>query len=188
VRNLLKELESTGFSGFCTMSLAKETSILVLDKGRVILAKHRELRGDKALQEIRLLEGLMLDAELTDFNATQLGLATEFNKQYIVKDGNRPGVTFGSGASRPQETKPAPAAPSPAITRLRVRSSPADREIGENDWLDDIKETDVAGIVNQDLAALERIDLESMTEKIRNTCKSTVQRLDLGHLMDENGK
>jgi hypothetical protein len=40
--------------------------------------------------------------------------------------------------------------------------------------------------VNQDLAALERIDLESMTEKIRNTCKSTVQRLDLGHLMDED--
>jgi hypothetical protein len=102
-----------------------------------------------------------------------------------VKDGNRPGVTFGSTTAQPQEKKPAQPA-LPAVTRPGGRIPPAVREIGENDWLDDIKETDVAGIVNQDLAALERIDLESMTEKIRNTCKSTVQRLDLGHLMDED--
>ena len=183
---LLQEMESLQFSGSCTLSWGRERSTLVLDKGRVVLAEHQMLRGDAALNGIRALSDKILDAELSDLNLTQLSLATEFNKQYIIQDSQRSTITFGKNVPGTQpETKPPQQTVPPARTFPEKRIRSPGKEVQENDWLDDIKETDLIGIVNKDLASLERIDLESMTEKIRNTCKSTVQRLDLGHLMEE---
>ncbi|MDD1676733.1 MAG: hypothetical protein LUQ40_03240 [Methanomicrobiales archaeon] len=190
VSDLLQELETLQFSGSCTLSWGKGTSILVLNKGRVMLAEHQVFRGDDALNEIRAFMQHSLTVELSDLNPVQLNLAEEFNKQYIIQDSKRSSVTFGKAvvpAPVVADMLPQPAKPVRTVPEKSSRSP--DRECRENDWLDDIKESDFNGVVKRDFASLERMDLESMTEKIRKTCKSTVQRLDLGHLMEgKSGK
>ena len=187
VSDLLLELETLQFSGSCTMSWGKGTSVIVLNRGRVILAEHLTFRGDDALNEIRIFRKENLAVELSDLNPIQLNLATEFNKQYIIRDQQRSNVTFGKAVSpAPAEMNGPPQPVVPARYPPEKRSRSLDKDLPENDWLDDLKESDLNGVAKRDLASLERMDLESMTEKIRKTCKSTVQRLDLGHLMDWN--
>jgi hypothetical protein len=183
---LLQEMETARFSGYCTISWGREVSTLVLDKGHVVLAEYRDLGGAGALNSIAGLGDQSVDAQLNDLSVTQLSLASEFNKPYAIKDSQRSGVTFGKLPAL-QTTEAKIAAPSthpPTPSRTPNPGSPG-REVPPAERSIDVLEGDALGIVNKDLAALDRMDLDRITEQIRDTCKITVERLDLGHLMNE---
>jgi hypothetical protein len=79
-----------------------------------------------------------------------------------------------SGHSRSVQVTPEPAPePAPALERKPKPQPALDLDENENDES-----------IARDLRALEAMDLEGMAEKIRTNCKLMVEKLNLGHLIE----
>ncbi len=186
---LLRELNESPFCGYCTISASTGVSTLVLDRGRCVLAECRHLKGDDALRMILDQGGSDVDAELRHLSSTQLQLAFEFNRSALVEratslldllgseagaKNEREGVVAREAVSRSSPTgKSDTGAAPPAIDRPRTAPSPR------------VQDSEALSSINRDLEALDSMDLESLADKIRQSCKRTVRRLHLEHLIEE---
>jgi hypothetical protein len=84
--DMISELITTRFTGICSFSLGDISGSLVFKGGTCVLAKVQDQYGDGGWAETRAQEEQVIDAVLSDLNATQLQLALEFNKNAYVKN------------------------------------------------------------------------------------------------------
>ncbi len=166
--SLLAEAAQSRFSGSMLISSRTEISCLVILQGQVILAEHRHLGGDSALQEIQQYGDRSVDAEWTMLSDVQMKLALEFNKGRLVSPGPGSSVLF---------TKKEPAVPETGTRLFASKTTiPVTPRITDPG--------DLETLVNGDLEALDRIDLEKMAGKMRVNAMAIANKLDLDHLVN----
>ncbi len=209
-RSLLDEIEKIRFTGYCTVNNGIETCTLVLNSGIYILANYEQLEGHPAWQKILTLLDMKVDAGLTTLNTVQLQLAREFNphatlqisaiksqkrqiRTGISNLGTRRKEDIPGNATREnhfehqkkQDLTPGPEIvlaekpPSEQVTTPSTLQSPDKQPITENG-----QEVD-GTCIDRDLEALDNMDLDEMTKRIRENCKVTIEQLDLDHLIEE---
>lgn len=207
--SLLEEMEKTRFTGYCTISFGLETFSLVLNSGIYILADYDKLEGEHAWQKMHKLLEMKVDASLTTLNPAQLELAREFNPHatlpsFVRKSPTRqvrtgttsPGTKRKDESSRngvpggypEQQKKQVPNAgphtptseqhPAQQISPTGTAQSPVEQQASGTG-------TEEGGSnIERDLEALDNMDIDEMTKKIRENCKVTIEQMDLDHLIE----
>ena len=209
-RSLLDEIEKTRFTGYCTITSGIETCTLVLNSGIYIIADYGKLEGEHAWQKMQKMLDMKVDAGLTTLNPVQLDLAREFNPHAalpsFVRRGParqvRTGVTtpdirkkegipgdqvpevrfepqgnkgLNDGTETVLNEKPA----AEQVSTSGTAQSPGEQPANENGHAED------GTSIGRDLDALDNMDIDEMTKKIRENCKVTIEHLDLDHLIDK---
>ncbi|MCK9630070.1 MAG: hypothetical protein M0R30_00350 [Methanoregula sp.] len=184
IGRLLSELEQTRFTGTCSIFAGPATGTFVFREGACILAKFRGKPGDAGWDEMQKSAGESFDVILSTLDETQIKLSLEFNPACkIVKGGKVPSAHPAAPPVAP--VSPAPkrlvitaelpvpairhkALTSPAAPRVPVQTPPVPEE-----------ET-----IESDLDALDSMDLDHVTARIRSDCMMLVKQLNLEHLME----
>jgi hypothetical protein len=188
-RFLLDEMEKTKFTGFCTISCGIETCTLVLNSGIYILADYDKSEGDEAWQKMQKMLDIKVDAGLTTLNAAQLQLTREFNPHatlpsFVRKSPTRQvrtGIT-NSGIRR-REDIPGSGVRESTLENRKDQGTHPETEIKPAETHPEENSTNI----DRDMEALEKMDIDEMTKKIRENFKVTIENLDLDHLI-ENGE
>lgn len=216
IGDVLSELERGRFTGICSISYRDKLGTLVLKAGKCILAEFDTFKGDAALENLiyTMNEG-DIDAALSTLDEAQIQLSLEFNRaEKIVKTGqtspaarkNPPVVTrqqhhhpetwsapVREPAQMPQREKP-PAFPHqlPKMTdrplagpKNSVHEPPAALKAGPVPKAKTIPEKETEP-TESDIDTLDSMNLDEVTEKIRDDCKTMVKNLHLDHLMDRD--
>lgn len=207
IGSLVAELIGEKYTGIASISSPDASGTLVFRQGKFLLVKFRNARGDAALDEIQNAGRQVVDAALSLLGDTQIELALEFNKPCrLTRSGKnistqatfRPGTPEYPGVPRPPSSGPAvkpkslhpplpahspisPAraadtsrrAPSPHPVTTEVPPAPAGKPAEAETTFED------------DLTTFENLDIDSVTDKIRNDCKSMIKQLHLDHLMEK---
>jgi hypothetical protein len=208
-RSLLDEMEKTRFTGYCTISCGIETCTLVLNSGIYILADYDKSEGETAWQKMQKLLETKVDASLTSLNTVQLDLAKEFNQHatlpsFVRKSPTRQVRTGIPGQGiRKREDIPVNADPDspvadqnkqvhypdtdkgPAGKQLVQKGPVTIQDSGEQQTPDSQPE-EIGTNIDRDLEALDNMDLDEMTKKIRENCKVTIENLNLDHLIEKS--
>jgi hypothetical protein len=206
-RSLLDEMEKTRFTGYCTISWGIETCTLVLNSGIYILADFDKSEGEPAWQKMQNLMELNVDAGLTSLNTVQLELAREFNPHatlpgFVRKSPTRqvrtgissPGVrkreevqvnavddAQSKKQGQPGDTDKVPAEKQP-VRKGRV---PVTAETHGSQETTGNPPEERGSNIDRDLEALDNMDLDEMTKKIRENCRVTIENLNLDHLIEK---
>jgi hypothetical protein len=151
------------FSGICSISLGMTTGTLVLQNGRSILAGFKNKSGDAAWEELVKISDNDIDASLSSLEETQVQLALEFNKTSWIQK---------SGPAMPPFPLPVP--------RVSSEKHAGEKEKGGSGDAEKCSDPD---IFENDIATLDRINVEEMTEKMRKDCKTMIKDLNLEHLI-----
>ena len=209
-RSLLEEMEKTRFTGYCTISFGLETCTLVLNSGIYILADYDKLEGEHAWQKMQKLLEMKVDASLTTLNTVQLDLAREFNPHATLpsfvrkspttagQDRNNQsryqeekmtfremwyrgmsGATEKTGSTHGTSTSTTEQHPAPGRSQPpEPRNLPVSNRHQEQDT------EEMGSNIERDLEALDNMDIDEMTKKIRENCKVTIEQMDLDHLIE----
>ncbi|HTY14315.1 MAG TPA: hypothetical protein VMC42_01270 [Methanoregulaceae archaeon] len=194
---LLDEMEKSGFSGYCTISLDAISCSLVLHSGNYILAEYGKTEGDAAWLKISDLITKKVDAALTDLSDAQLKLCLEFNAPAEILEPVRrvrhetpvksvlPNVR--SEALAGQESRHARTTERKGKSTGAAVRAPKKVAIAPNESIRNPQpvENDEAEIFDRDIGALDDLDLDEMTRKIRENCVVTVEKLHLEHLIQK---
>ena len=173
-RSLLDEIEKTRFTGYCTITSGIETCTLVLNSGIYIIADYGKLEGEHAWQKMQKMLDMNVDAGLTTLNPAQLELAREFNPHAALPSFVRraPARQVRTGVPNPGIGK------KEGISGDQVSEVRFEQQVTENGPVED------GTSIGRDLEALDNMDIDEMTKKIRESCKVTIEHLDLDHLID----
>ena len=165
ISSIIDEIERTKFSGICHISSGPVSGTAVFESGKCILAKIQHKSGDEAWDELLKMSNHKVDAALSDLDEAQVQRAVEFNKAFrIIKAGN----TIPSAA-------PAYEAPQIAVFQPQEPEKSAQTEEPLQD----------SSSFEQDIDTFDTLDIDNVTEKIRNDCKTIVRQLNLEHLMEQ---
>jgi len=211
---LLHEMKSGEFSGFCNISGMSVPVTLVLKNGRVLLATYNDLAGEDAWNAVLSIVSEKGETELSDLTDAQIQLSIEFNPRAIVREGDiqlpqESGTIPKRGKTVPEkkvkipvqqkspprverdisipERKPEdliPAAGVPALTEPEHKPLHRTKAPGHADEGTDEDEQ----LVYEDLKVLDEMDLDSMSEKIRANCQVMVKKLNLEHLLERKNE
>jgi hypothetical protein len=211
---LLEEIESQKFSGYCTVTSGDTTFSIVFKSGMYMLADYEKNEGEAAWNQIRDRMDQQVDAALTSLTNQQLELCVEFNEHAVIPHDARrkPQQQVKPAATVQAQQKPvtrqvypntvapkphaagsvrsayvdAPDEPKPKGTG-RLSQGKAPEPAAAQISPEFVTESDGGSNIDRDLDALEAMDLEEMTKKIRDNCKITVERLHLEHLLKKMG-
>lgn len=206
LQDLLFELKETRFTGTCGIVAGPATGSFVFQNGVCILAKFHGQAGDAGIREMQQSARDAVDVILSTLDETQVKLALEFNPGCIIltkalpvtgTSSPPPGSTSARGSPLVHPTasgdSPTPrpgrrvlitgevpipkqsAGPKRIVPRVVVHP-PLQKPVtepGEND--DDFE---------SDIDALDSMDLDLVTSRIRSECKTLVRHLDLDHLLE----
>jgi hypothetical protein len=222
IESLLHEVDREKFSGVADISSQSRTGTLVFRKGKCILVKFQNNRGDTGWDDVQNAGSDEVDAALSLLDEAQIDLALEFNKPcQILKSGKHvpaqacqrpaPSVSRGLFRSVPAQKSAAPVAspkstvksahsrhhiPAPHTTAphvpVRVPSllhpsppaQPFRYEDRNKNEPDESPEGNDTSSFESDIDTLYSMDIDNVTEKIRNDCKTMIKQLDLEHLME----
>jgi hypothetical protein len=81
---LLEDLSESNFTGLCRITQDQNVMVLVLEKGKVILAGHGDFAGQDAWNEILSFANVLVDAQLNELSGAQMNLALEFNPEWKI--------------------------------------------------------------------------------------------------------
>ncbi|MDD1690660.1 MAG: hypothetical protein LUQ66_08375 [Methanoregula sp.] len=184
IGGVLSELEQTRFTGTCSIFAGPATGTFVFREGACILAKFRGEPGDAGWNEMKKSEGEPFDVILSTLDETQVKLSLEFNPACRIVKGEKAPVAHPA-ASPVAPASPAPkrpvitaVSPVPAIRHKALTSPAAPRVVAEPPPVTG-EET-----IESDLDALDTMDLDHVTARIRSDCKTLVKQLNLEHLME----
>ena len=165
ISSILNEIERTKFSGICHISSDTVSGTFVFKSGKCILAKIQHKSGDVAWDELLKMSNHKVDATLSSLDNAQVKQALKFNNAcLIIKAGN----TTSSSA---------PVCANPQIP-VRQPQEPEKSTQTKDPWQD-------SGSFEKDIDTFDKLDIDNMTDKIRNDCKTIVKQLDLEHLMEQ---
>jgi hypothetical protein len=189
LESLLQGMKEASFSGYCKIVTGEASALLVLKRGMIILAQSGDFQGDAALSTINLWGDTKVDAALHDLNTTQLQLTIEFNPSAQVKDMVKPPF---SRQPVPQET--ARVSPEPVkkqeVSMPVTTPPPQDSVVAPQDAIrtkdqgTDQKGDNASSLLLQELDALDEMDIESITQKFRESCRQIIEKLELEYLLD----
>jgi hypothetical protein len=204
LHSLLDEMEKSRFTGYCNIRYDAINCTIVLQSGNFLLADYEKIEGEPAWQKIRELLTKKVDASLTTLSDPQLGLCREFNTHATlpetVRKPHHRGVKTAtpvvrSGALGPQESpsgtvarKEHPGGPERISKKTSQDSSGSPDQASYFSGASQEKrneEREEAETIDRDLNALEEMDLDEMTKKIRESCRITVEKLNLEHLIQK---
>lgn len=188
VREILELLEGRAFTGFCLFTVDSVSFTLVFSGGSCILAGYGGERGAAALAKARASDA-QGDVGLYTLTSQQIALSLEFNAGYRVEGprrtegraGQRPALS-PKGAEAPlMKGRPSPplkkGATGPVVlSRAAVRGQPQGAASSPPAGTDAIM---------RDLKALDAIDPVEMAANLKTSYISILDRLQLGHLVDE---
>jgi len=205
---ILEDLREERFSGICALLCGNQSFDLVFQDGLIMLASGDSTCGDATMEIIGTQRSMIADASLSSLTPAQLKLTLEFNagcrvQRPIPAAQITPASTPGDRLSRrPAEAPrivPKPGAGKDVRERaddsrvsppepVTARSSPAparEKEAGPRDIF--ASDSDESTMVDRDLQALDAMDLDTMSQKIRMNCRQMIEKLHLEHLIDDRG-
>lgn len=212
IGGLISELERTRFTGTCSIFSGPATGTFVFRRGACILARFRGIAGDAGWDEMQKSAPEIFDVILSTLDDAQIKLSLEFNPACkIVKPGATPpdnrettgmttarkssaahratlprtpagspprGAVIPSESSRPSAplhvASSAPAAPTTPLQQGEYQKTAPDNDLplpGPDS-------------VENEFDALDSMDLEHVTSRIRSDCKTLIKELQLEHLME----
>lgn len=209
IESIIAEMEQKRFTGTGNIFSGPVTATFVFREGTCILIKFRGKGGDTGWAEMQTALGEVVDVILASLDETQLKLSIEFNPTCkIVKTGTIgashpgkarkiPGVQSAAfpaaPVQRPKTTIPAPAAPAfrnkipssatPSATvvhrREPVNAVPEARTEPESAAVPPVEDD-----LESNIDALDSMDLDHVTTRIRSDCKNLIKQLQMDHLME----
>lgn len=236
IEALLSELESSRFSGLCSLSSNAGTGTLVFKFGKCILVTFLGKSGDAGCTELQKNRSSEVDAALSSLDDAQIQLSLEFNKTCrpvkILRPLDEPAKpaeaqrdpvikpapparsaapavktppqkpqasTLFQRPAPPAQPPAAPAAPEekprtaapafhrPAMPSFSAAQAPPvprpETTQGEPDGEGaDAKAQGTS--FDKDIDTFDTMDLDNVTDKIRNDCKTMIKQLHLEHLME----
>jgi len=134
VKELLDDLTTAGFTGYCAIPFGESITSLVFEGGICFLAEHLGQQGLAGLQKLAVMGEARVDAALCDFTTTQLAVTLKLNDRCRVV---LPPATPAAGAGRVSRgTTVTPVkivglgAKPVRVTSVRTRGVPAGRQAG----------------------------------------------------------
>jgi hypothetical protein len=197
LRSLTDELQTMQFTGYCTIAFGSESTILVYDRGQVLLAECGAKKGRPALDDVQGKWESEAAAELNILTPEQIELAREFNRASEIgtsqknSTGRAAALRGESSASRapparvraterparPERTQSPPAVP---------KTHPPQGNAGQPDRAARIaqgQQEEVDTLVQM----IEAMDIETLNSSFRTDCKELLRRIDLEHLIQDSG-
>jgi hypothetical protein len=171
-RSLLDEASAMQYTGSILVSFPEGVSFLVFETGSTVLAAYQGMCGKEALQRMEQMGELRVDAELTLLNESQMALAKEFNKSCRTHLESGSAIFFGK---KEQSTPSTPPDQKTIIKPVTFARQAPRRTFGEGE---------VENLLNGDLDALDRMDLDKMSGKFRTNAESIARELNLDHLVE----
>lgn len=209
LNDLTNELKKDQFTGYCTFSRNNSDIIMVFRNGSLLLASYDDLEGGTALNRIIDLGNDRFDAVLSSLSDMQVKLALEFNSNARVRKtpAHRehapvPPVPPVHPGTHEKAARVAPGGPrhrdipevkKPEITEdLQLPPENGGVAAAANIQEDSPARSDQTDIASEDeysslykeLEALDSMDIDSMTQKIRNNCLVMIEKLHLEHLIE----
>lgn len=205
---ILKSLKEEAFSGSCSIACEGCLIDLVLQDGGIVLASCNADCGKDAMDRLTALHEEVADASLSDLTLAQMKLTLEFNAQCRVTEKREINRKVTSppreeGQGKVHRNFPEIVPEKPVIEDMQVerKTSPAHAHRtpagittpspvapGGKKYADPLaREGDELTMVDRDLKALDSMDLDTMSEKIRENCKLMIEKLHLEHLMEKQG-
>ncbi len=185
--NLMEEMASARFTGICTIILGRESAVLVLNEGLVVLAEYGGIKGQHALDAVLKSEESEAAAELNLLTPEQLRLAREFNEPFAIADkvkrpspakntDGRANPTAGSMGSTPAQKHRREPAGEQQKNSVPGRK-PEDWGVTASPSGDD----DIEMLIQN----MEEMDMEQFISSFRVSCKDMLRRIHLDHLIQE---
>jgi len=211
LQDLLAEFEDTRFTGTCGIVAGPATGSFVFQNGACILAKFHGQAGDAAIREMQQSARDAVDVIISTLDETQVRLSLEFNPACIVLTEPAPdtGCSPSTRSTVPARTiapvhpaaPPAPASPRQGRRVLIAGGVPVTKGDGGQTQVAPLvaahvplktpeaktSGTDTAGEpedLESEMDALDSMDLDLVTSRIRGECKTLVKHLDLEHLLE----
>jgi len=166
--DLIDDMRDTHFSGYCNLTMNQESITFVAEDGICLLVNFYPERGSAALQIMQTSLEDEIMAELYTLTPAQMQLALEFNRDYRVSISTKSPVF----KMKPQKI--------PERTARKGGERGPPRPASER--------TESADDFEEQILALESMDLHTMTEQFRDNFKDVLTRLDLEYLLDEEEK
>jgi hypothetical protein len=186
---ILERLKERAFTGYGQFTVNSVNFTLVFSGGTCILAGYGEERGDAALERAKAL-GAPGDVGLYTLTPQQIALSLEFNGGYRVESPPRPEAR--SMAERPLRSPKAAEAPatirrSPPPPKAGVAGPgiPPAAPVREKSKGAASAASPATDAIMRELEALDAIDAAEMTVNLKTSYVSILDRLQLGHLVDE---
>jgi hypothetical protein len=166
--DLIDDMRDTHFSGYCSLTMNQEAITFVAEDGICLLVDFYPERGSPALQIMQTSLEDEVTAELYTLTPAQMQLALEFNRDYRVSISTKSPVF----KMKPQKI--------PERTVRKEGERGQSRAAGER--------TDGADDFEEQILALESMDLHTMTEQFKDNFKDVLTRLDLEYLLEGEEK
>ncbi|PKG33981.1 hypothetical protein [Methanoregula sp.] len=211
LQDLLSEFEDTRFTGTCGIVAGPATGSFVFQNGACILARFHGQAGDAAIREMQQSARDAVDVIISTLDETQVRLALEFNPACIVLTEPSPDTGHSPPArgTAPTRTIPpvspdapvAPASPRRGRRILIASGVPVTKQDGGQmqdaprapifpSAIPPETKTPVADTngepedLEREIDALDSMDLNLVTSRIRSECRTLVKHLDLDHLLE----
>jgi len=210
--DLIAELERTRFTGTCGIVSGPATGSFVFLDGTCILAKFRGETGPAGWATMQQYAGDAVDVILATLDDAQIKLSLEFNAACRIRGtgavisphtqvrsqeltGNNPATRpfapsmtpAGSSRGRPVITSEFPFTTSPQVIAPQQPASQViihKREEKSNVGNTGAPPASEPEDIESEFDALDSMDLDHVTAKIRSDCRTLVKHLQLEHLMD----
>lgn len=199
--DILESLEREQFTGICGLSFRDHISTLVLKAGKCILAEYETYKGDSALKQLlSALADKQIDIALSTLTETQVKLSLEFNREERIVHSQYSLSVSRDLLDQPMITAPDTTRKKTGPAKKIADTSPPGLKIpvkkptatGQTVTIPVQKEGepgpgDSAQLESEsELDALDGINLDQMTDKIRDECKTMVKNLQMDHLIEKD--
>ena len=197
IGSLLSELGQTRFTGSCSIFSGPATGTFVFREGICILTKFRGEHGNAGWDEMQKYTGEAVDVILATLDEPQIRLSFEFNAASKMK---LPGTTIphhrdGAAGGREREIPavhhpasplaPAGTPPNRTVTRRTSPHAAATLPTKPAVWEEENESHHPdPDSVESGFDALDDMDLEHVTSRIRSDCRTLLKELQLEHLME----
>lgn len=172
ISSIINDVEHTKFSGICRISSNTMSGTMVFESGNCILAKIQDTSGIDAWEDLLKMGNHKVDATFSNLDEAQVRQALEFNKECrIIKSVN---TTLLAALQLQKPAEPAYADPQIRVCQPQDPTKPVEiKELPKD-----------TSSFDRDIDTFDNLDIDSVTDKIRNDCKTIIRQLNLEHLME----
>ncbi len=196
LRSLTDELQTMQFTGYCTIAFGNESTILVYDRGQVLLAECGAKKGRSALDDVQGKWESEAAAELNILTPEQIELAREFNRASEIGTSRKsgtgaPAASRGeNGGSRTPPVRVRPTERPVRPERVEAPSAVPKSRVPQGTAVQPDRAAGVAPEQPEEVDTLvrmiEAMDIETLNSSFRANCKDLLRRIDLEHLIQDS--
>ncbi len=194
LQSLISQMRDNSFSGYSFITLGETSILLVFSKGIIILAEYGETKGPAAMEQISHLGDRPIEVILHSLTDTQLQLALEFNPDCMLAGEHMEGAGRGPPLSKRVIISPSTGERKEDGIKLPEEKILSDTDLSGRPGSGRPKSVqpvlpkgaeDESSILIQQLDALDVLEIKSMTEKFRGSCRRILEKLELEGLLEQ---